>query len=77
MHPGNTPSPWVAGAPTVLLGNQPTLDNVSQLMCIWGGVITFTFPGEVTVEVPRLEWWPLEIIATDSGPGSTQMHQIP
>jgi hypothetical protein len=48
----NTPSPWVAGAPTVLLGNQPTLDNVSQLMCIWGGVITFTFPGEVTVEVP-------------------------
>ena len=47
-----TTSPWVAGAPTVLLGNQPTLDNVSQLMCIWGGVITFTFPGEVTVEVP-------------------------
>jgi hypothetical protein len=48
----NTPSPWVAGAPTVLLGNQPTLDNVSQLMCIWGGVITFTNPGEQTVEVP-------------------------
>jgi len=47
-----TTSPWVAGAPTVLLGNQPTLDNVSQLMCMWGGVITFTFPGEVTVEVP-------------------------
>jgi len=21
-------------------------------MCIWGGVITFTYPGEVTVEVP-------------------------
>lgn len=48
----NTPAPWVPGAPTVLLGNQPTLDNVSQLMCIWGGVITFTYPGEVTVEVP-------------------------
>jgi hypothetical protein len=47
-----TTSPWVAGAPTVLLGNQPTLDNVSQLMCMWGGVITFTYPGEVTVEVP-------------------------
>ena len=47
-----TPAPWVAGAPTVLLGNQPTLDNVSQLMCIWGGVITFTNPGEETVEVP-------------------------
>lgn len=48
----NTPAPWVPGAPTVLLGNQPTLDNTSQLMCIWGGVITFTYPGEVTVEVP-------------------------
>lgn len=47
-----TTAPWVAGAPTVLLGNQPTLDNVSQLMCMWGGVITFTYPGEVTVEVP-------------------------
>ena len=47
-----TPSPWVPGAPTVLLGNQPTLDNVSQLMCIWGGVITFTNPGEMTVQVP-------------------------
>ncbi len=48
----NTPAPWVPGAPTVLLGNQPTLDNVSTLQCIWGGTITFTFPGEVTVQVP-------------------------
>jgi hypothetical protein len=47
-----TPAPWVPGAPTVLLGNQPTLDNVSKLMCIWGGVISFTNPGEQTVEVP-------------------------
>jgi hypothetical protein len=48
----NTPSPWVVGAPTVLLGNQPTLDNVSKLMCIWGGVIQFVTPGEFTVMVP-------------------------
>jgi hypothetical protein len=47
-----TPAPWVTGAPTVLLGNFPTLDNVSQLMCIWGGVITFSSPGETTVQVP-------------------------
>ncbi len=47
-----TPAPWVPGAPTVLLGNMPTLDNVSQLTCIWGGVITFVDAGEVTVEVP-------------------------
>jgi hypothetical protein len=48
----NTPAPWIAGAPTVLLGNFPTLDNVSQLMCVWGGVITFADAGETTVEVP-------------------------
>jgi hypothetical protein len=47
-----TVSPWVAGAPTVLLGNMPTLDNVSQLMCMWAGVITFTNAGEETVMVP-------------------------
>ena len=47
-----TPAPWVMGAPNVLLGNQPTLDNVSQLMCNWGGVITFVTPGEFTVNVP-------------------------
>ena len=47
-----TPAPWVPGAPTVLLGNQPTLDNSSMLMCTWGGVITFKTPGEFTVEVP-------------------------
>src|SRR6202165_4948588 len=47
-----TPAPWVTGALTVLLGNQPTLDNVSALNCIWGGVITFTNPGEQTVQVP-------------------------
>src|SRR5580704_6879831 len=48
----NTPSPWVPGAPTVLLGNAPTLDNTSQLICIWAGVITFVTPGEFTVMVP-------------------------
>jgi len=47
-----TPAPGVAGAPTVLLGNFPSLDNVSQLMCMWAGVIQFTTPGEFTVMVP-------------------------
>jgi hypothetical protein len=48
----NTPAPWTPGAATVMLGNFPTLDNVSQLQCIWGGVITFVTAGEVTVNVP-------------------------
>jgi hypothetical protein len=47
-----TPAPWVPGAPTVLLGDMPTLDNMSKLMCIWGGVISIVDPGEETVEVP-------------------------
>jgi hypothetical protein len=48
----NTPAPWIPGAPNVLLGNQPTLDNMCKLMCIWGGVIQFITPGEFTVMVP-------------------------
>src|ERR1700760_2628164 len=32
-----TTSPWVPGAPTVMLGGQPMLDNMSKCMCNWGG----------------------------------------
>ena len=48
----NTPAPWVAGAPTVLLCNSPALDNVSTLTCLWGGVITFLNPGQTTHQIP-------------------------
>lgn len=44
--------PWVAGAPTVLEGNIPTLDQKSTLMCAWGGVITVVFPGQTTEMIP-------------------------
>ena len=47
-----TMAPWVTGAPTVMLDQAPTLDNVSQLVCMWGGQITFVTPGEFTVMVP-------------------------
>jgi hypothetical protein len=47
-----TTSPWVPGAIDVLLGDQPTLDNISTLSCMWGGVITFVDAGEETVQVP-------------------------
>jgi hypothetical protein len=47
-----TMSPWVPGAVTVLLGNQPTLDNVSKLNCMWAGIISFIDAGETTVMVP-------------------------
>ena len=47
-----TPAPWVVGAPTVLIGNMPALDNNSKLMCTWGGVIQIVNPGQTTVMVP-------------------------
>jgi hypothetical protein len=47
-----TPDPWIEGAPKVLLGYAPTLDDISKLICTWGGVITFTDAGENTVQVP-------------------------
>ncbi|MCC7498187.1 MAG: DUF4280 domain-containing protein [Bryobacterales bacterium] len=47
-----TPAPWTPGAPTVMIGNMPALDNTSVLNCIWGGVIQFVTPGEFTVQIP-------------------------
>ncbi|MCH2395757.1 DUF4280 domain-containing protein [Oceanibaculum sp.] len=46
------PAPWVPGAPTVLIGSMPALDNNSKAMCAWAGVIQITVPGQFTVMVP-------------------------
>lgn len=47
-----TMAPWVPGAPTVMMGPMPALNNSSKLMCNWGGVIGITVPGQFTVMVP-------------------------
>ena len=47
-----TVAPWVPGAPTVLTGSKPSLDNTCQLMCMWGGVIQVTVPGQLTELIP-------------------------
>ena len=47
-----TVSPWVPGATTVLLGNQPSLDNTCTLNCMWGGVIQVAVPGQFTELIP-------------------------
>lgn len=47
-----TPSPWLPGAATVLIGGQPALDNTCRLMCLWGGVIQIVSPAQTTVLVP-------------------------
>lgn len=43
-----TVAPWAPGAPTALVGNMPALTSQSKLMCMWGGVIQITFPGQMT-----------------------------
>ena len=47
-----TASPWIVGAPTVLIGNMPALNDSSKLMCNWGGVIQITNPGQTTDQIP-------------------------
>lgn len=47
-----TMAPWMPGAPTVMLGNMPTLNNSSKLICMWGGVISINLPGQFTTMVP-------------------------
>lgn len=46
-----TVAPWVAGAPTVLIGNMPALSSDSKLTCCWAGVISISFAGQVKVMV--------------------------
>ena len=46
------PGPWVPGSPTVLVGGKPALTNASKCLCAYGGVISITFPGQVTVMAP-------------------------
>lgn len=45
-------TPWVPGAPTVLVGPAPGLNNSSKCMCAWGGVIQILAPGQFTTQVP-------------------------
>lgn len=47
-----TLAPWVPGAVTVLLGNQPALDNTCKLNCMWAGVIQVVAPGQATHMIP-------------------------
>jgi len=48
----NIVGPWKPGAVTVMLANQPALDNISMLNCAYGGVITFVVPGQFTEMIP-------------------------
>ncbi len=47
-----TSAPWTPGSPTVLIGEWPALNNSSKCMCVWGGVISVLFAGQVAVQIP-------------------------
>jgi hypothetical protein len=46
-----TADPWAPGAPNVLIGDMPSLTEDSMCTCMWGGEISITFAGQVTVEI--------------------------
>lgn len=45
-------APWSPGSPTVQVANFPALNNASMCNCNWGGVIQFSFAGQVQTQVP-------------------------
>ncbi len=47
-----TAAPWVPGAPTVMIGSMPALDNSCKLTCMWGGMIQVVSPGQASVAIP-------------------------
>lgn len=47
----NTVAPWVPGSPTTLVGGMPALNSTSKCMCLWGGAISITFPGQVQTNI--------------------------
>lgn len=47
-----TQSPWVPGAATLLIANQPALDNTCTCMCMWAGTVSVVNPGQYTELIP-------------------------
>ena len=47
-----TTAPWTPGSPTVMIANKMALNSSCMLMCMWGGSITISNPGQQTVNVP-------------------------
>lgn len=46
-----TVAPWSPGASKTMISNMPALHNGCSLNCMWGGVISFSQAGQVTVNV--------------------------
>ncbi|MBY0281211.1 MAG: DUF4280 domain-containing protein [Alphaproteobacteria bacterium] len=44
-------APWVP-SPTVTIDGMPAANNSAKTLCLWGGCISFLFPGQVTTLIP-------------------------
>jgi hypothetical protein len=42
-------SPWTPGAALVTINGTPALDDASECMCAWAGVVTVSDPGQLSV----------------------------
>lgn len=47
-----TMSPWAPGSTTVMLDNQPALNQSSKTPCSCGGVVSILVEGQATHEIP-------------------------
>lgn len=47
-----TTTPWTPGVPDVLIANQPAVDNMCKLNCMWAGIIQVTVAGQTTHMIP-------------------------
>lgn len=47
-----TTAPWAPGSSTVLIANFPALNNTSKLICMWGGTIQISNPGQTSIQIP-------------------------
>lgn len=47
-----TAAPWAPGSPTVMIANQPALNNMSKCECSWGGVISIVVPAQGNAMLP-------------------------
>ncbi len=46
-----TVAPWTPGTSDVMIANMPSLNNTCTLNCMWGGIISISQAGQVTVQV--------------------------
>lgn len=46
----NITAPWTPGKPITMIANQPIINETSKLMCMWAGVISVTFAGQVQTQ---------------------------